>query len=228
MLRPLLSSLPSPPLIQRLRKAAGLALLCLLPMLTAGAQAPSAPVEGQDYLAIATPQRWQPADGKIEVAEVFAYSCGHCAHFQPSVDAWLRKLPADVRFSYVPAAYEQSDPYARAFFASQSLGQLKRSHEATFKAMHETFALPLRNASSGEIETFYASLGIDAGRLREAMASPATDRLMAQARAFQVNAGIQGTPTVIVNGKYLVRGRSFDDILRITDQLIVRERAAGH
>jgi thiol:disulfide interchange protein DsbA len=217
----------SPMLRRTFRHAAALALLCLLPLLAAGAQAPSAPVEGQDYLLIATPQRWQPADGKIEVAEVFAYSCGHCAHFQPSVDTWLRKLPKDVRFSYVPAAYEQSDPYARAFFASQSLGQLRRTHEATFKALHEAFTLPLRNASSGEIETFYASLGVDAGRLREAMASPATDRLMAQARAFQVNAGIQGTPSVIVNGKYLVRGRSFDDILRITDQLIVRERAAG-
>lgn len=211
-----------------LRHIAVLALLCLLPSLTAGAQAPPAPVEGQDYLLIATPQRWQPADGKIEVAEVFAYTCGHCAHFQPSIDAWLRKLPADVRFSYVPAAYEQGDPYARAFFASQSLGELKRTHEATFKALHEAFTLPPRNASNGEIETFYASLGVDTQRLREAMAAPATDRLMAQARAFQVNAGIQGTPSIIVNGKYLVRGQSFDDILRITDQLVVRERGAQH
>jgi thiol:disulfide interchange protein DsbA len=32
---------------------------------------------------------------------------------------------------------------------------------------------------------------------------------------------------VVVNGKYKVRGRSLDDILRITDQLVARERAAA-
>jgi thiol:disulfide interchange protein DsbA len=31
---------------------------------------------------------------------------------------------------------------------------------------------------------------------------------------------------VIVNGKYLVKGKSFPDMLRIADHLIARERAA--
>jgi thiol:disulfide interchange protein DsbA len=37
---------------------------------------------------------------------------------------------------------------------------------------------------------------------------------------------VEGTPTLIVNGKYLVKGRSWDDMLRIADHLIAKERAA--
>ena len=64
-------------------------------------------------------QRWQRApDGRIEVAEVFAYWCPHCAHFQPMVDAWKRTKPADVDFVYVPAGFDPDDSYAKAFFAA--------------------------------------------------------------------------------------------------------------
>jgi predicted DsbA family dithiol-disulfide isomerase len=42
-----------------------------------------------------------------------------------------------------------------------------------------------------------------------------------------VRSGVNATPTMIVNGKYRVTGRSFEDILRITNQLIAQERAAA-
>ncbi|MET0131256.1 MAG: thiol:disulfide interchange protein DsbA/DsbL, partial [Stenotrophomonas chelatiphaga] len=36
-----------------------------------------------------------------------------------------------------------------------------------------------------------------------------------------------GTPSLIINGKYLVKGKSFPDMLRIADHLIARERNAA-
>ena len=50
---------------------------------------------------------------------------------------------------------------------------------------------------------------------------------MEAARAFIVATGVQGTPSIIVNGRYRVIGRSFGDMLRITDLLVARERAAA-
>jgi thiol:disulfide interchange protein DsbA len=38
--------------------------------------------------------------------------------------------------------------------------------------------------------------------------------------------GIEGTPTVVINGKYRVLGKSREDELRIADQLITQELAA--
>lgn len=204
-------------------------LLACLPAVAALAQgkaAPAALVEGVDYVRVADGRPWQPLAGKIEVAEVFAYTCGHCRNFHPLVEAWKKKLPRDVRFSYVPAAFDLQDRYARAFFAAQAQGALGKTHDATFRAVHDSQALPARGASADEIAAFYAGLGVDAARLKTAMQSPAIDARMADARDFAVRTGVEGTPTVIINGQYRVQGRTLQDILRIADALIAQLRDA--
>ena len=59
------------------------------------------------------------------------------------------------------------------------------------------------------------------------MASPAIDAQLEQAREFMLRSGVEGTPSIVVNGKYRVIGTSFEDMLRITDHLVARERAAN-
>lgn len=182
---------------------------------------------GDGYEVIADGMRLAPPDGKIEVVEVFAYTCGHCNNFQPLVDEWLRRLPADVRFAYLPAAFDPNDAYARSYFAAEALGLLKRTHHETFAAIHRTQALPPRGATHVEMATFAAGLGADRERFLAAMTSPETDRRMAHAREFAVRNGVFGTPTLVINGRYRVQGRTFAETLRIADELIARERA-GH
>ena len=60
-----------------------------------------------------------------------------------------------------------------------------------------------------------------------AMRSPETDARMEAARGFMMASDVQATPTMIVNGRYRVVARSYGDLLRITDLLVARERAAG-
>ena len=69
--------------------------------------------------------------------------------------------------------------------------------------------------------------GVDAGQMRGTIDSFAVNTRVGRTKQFIVRTGVDATPTVIVNGRYRVRGRSFEDILRITDQLIVRERNAA-
>ena len=93
-------------------------LLCALLPLAACAASNATPVEGQDYELIEQPGPFAPLAGKIEVVEVFGYTCPHCAHFEPQLEAWAAKLPADVRFTPVPGAFGGYwDAYARAFYA---------------------------------------------------------------------------------------------------------------
>lgn len=199
-------------------------LLALLP-LGACAQ-PAAPVEGTDYVVIPGGQPWQPPGGKIEVVEVFAYTCHHCADFQPHVDAWKRKLPADVRFSYVPAAYDPRNAYARAYFAAEQLGVLDTTHAPLFDAIHDAQTVPISNASVDELAVFYADQGVDAATFKAAMASPAVDASMQHAREFMLASGLRGTPTLIVDGKYRVQADTHEGALRVADHLIAMERAA--
>ena len=201
-------------------------LFALLPLSAALAQtAADDLVEGRDYVVIADARPWQPQAGRIEVAEVFAYPCSHCADFQPLVDAWLRKAPTDVVFAYVPAAFDPADAYARGYFAAQALGVDKRLHQRFFDAVHRDYSLPARGASLDEVAQFAAANGVDRAKFRAAMTSADTEAKMVAAREFAVRSGLRGTPTVIVDGRYRVQGRTLADTLRITDRLIERARA---
>ena len=46
-----------------------------------------------------------PGDALVTVVEYGDFQCPHCAQFQPMLSAWQRRLPADVRFTYVPAQF---------------------------------------------------------------------------------------------------------------------------
>ena len=186
-----------------------------------------APVVDVDYTVIDGGLPYAPVNGKIEVVEVFGYTCPHCAHFEPMVSAWKARLPADVNFTAVAAPMGGHwIPYARAFLAAQSLGLDGKTHKAMFEALHVDGSLPLSRPTPEEIAGFYAGHGANAQRFVAAMASPATDARLEQARAFMIRSGVQGTPAIVVNGRYRVIGTSFEDMLRITDHLVARERAA--
>lgn len=203
-----------------------LALLSLLLPLgaLAGTAAP-APVEGEDYVLIDDGQPYRPLDGKIEVVELFGYWCPHCAEFQPQLAAWVRRLPADVRFSYVPAVFDDHDAFARGFFAAERAGAAVRTHAGLYRAVHVD-GLLARNATAAELAWYYGQQGLDAARIQADMAGPAVQARMQAAREFALRSGVTGTPTLIVNGRYRITPRTHADALRIADQLIARLRRA--
>lgn len=204
-----------------------LMLLAIAP-LSACAAAPAALVEGDDYEVIAEPGPFAPLAGKIEVVEVFGYTCPHCAHFEPQLEAWVAKQPADVRFTPVPAAFGGYwDSYARAFYAAEQVGVRQRSHADVFKALHVQGSLPAQNVTPDELATFYAQYGVQPQRFIEALRSQQVDDKVKYARAFAMRVKVTGTPMLIVNGKYLVKGRTFDDTLRIAAALVARERTGA-
>ena len=200
------------------------ALFALLLPLSVLAATPATPVAGEDYVLIDGGQPYQPLAGKIEVVEVFGYWCHHCAEFQPKVEAWKQALPADVRFTYVPAVFSDDDPFARAYFAAADAGALGLTHDELFRAIHDDRILAT-NATMDEIAWFYGEHGLVPAKMKVAMTSPATTARLQQARDFALRSGVEGTPALVINGRYRVRGHTHDDTLRIASQLIAQLRA---
>lgn len=200
-------------------------LLALAPFAANAAKPADALVEGRDYALIEGGAPWQPLNGRIEVVEVFSYTCHHCANFQPMVDAWKRKLGKDVRFTYVPLPNGGSDALARGFFATSATGKLDKVHSPLFAAIHQQRTVP-GNPSTGELAAWYAGRGLDAARLAAAMDSPAMAGRLDAARDFAIRSGVEGTPTLVINGRYRVLGRSFGELLEHADALIAQLRTA--
>lgn len=182
-----------------------------------------APVEGVDYVRIDGGTPYAAVPGTVEVAEAFGYACSHCARFEPALRAWARTLPKGVRLVPVPAPW---DPYARAYIAARTLKVSEASHDAVFKALHEDGSLPLRNPQPGEIAQFYARYNVPVARFTAAMAAPSVDAELQRAEAFVERSGVEGTPTLVINGRYRITARSREDVFRVANHLIAAERRA--
>ena len=184
---------------------------------------------GVDYAEIQGGQPYEPLAGKIEVVEVFGYVCPACAAFEPAFSAWKARQPADVRVTYVPAPYgPQWIPYARAYFVSESMGLVEKTHTALFHAIHIAGTLPGEGKQPDEakVAAWFGQYGADPKRFLSEMHSFATDAKIKRGTQFMTRSQVGGTPTLVVDGKYRVLGRSYEDMLRITDALIARERSA--
>jgi len=187
----------------------------------------AAAVEGTDYQLIDPPVPSSAAPGKIEVIEVFGYSCVHCANLQPLVDQWKPTLADDVQFSYMPAVFGGAwEIYGRAFYAAETMGLLEKSHSATFTALH-TERKPVTSVE--DVAGLFTSYGVSQEDFMASMQSFAVNAKIARAQQTVQRYGVDGTPAIIINGKYRVMSPQqggFQKMLATVDALIAKERAA--
>jgi len=174
---------------------------------------------GQDYDIIEGGQRFNQGN-TVEVAEVFAYWCGGCAHIAPLIEGWKPRLPAGVNFTYVPLVGNPQDQFPRAFYAAEATGITGQVHAAVFRAIHVERSLR-PNASAADIAGFFARLsGGNAQELQSTMESFAVNANLGRARQFSIRNGVTHTPMLIIDGQYRINGQNHQDQLRIADQII--------
>ena len=198
---------------------------------SAQAQAPApTPVAGTDYIEISNGRPLDPADGQIVVEEFFNYICPACNAFEPLFVSWSSKVADDVKVVHVPATFRADFvQYAKAYYAAQSLNVAEKSHAAVYEGIHRTRTLPAEGQRPNEerIAEFYADYGVSAEQFLATMRSFAVDLKVKRATEYMTRIRVPSTPTIVVNGRYLVRGQTYADMLRIADYLIEKERAAG-
>ncbi len=217
-------------------RAAGIAAALLSGLLLAAAgnaQAPATgnaapthvPVEGTDYQLIENPDT--PTGSKVQVVEVFGYGCHFCAALQPSLSKWKKTLPADVAFDYLPGPFGGlPDAFERAFYAARAMGVQEKSHDAIFKAVFEAKAVE----TADDIPKLYAAYGIDPAVFASTMQSFAVSAKVSAANEQTMNKWrIDGTPTIVVDGKYRVQQSNAGGsawMFRTVEYLIAKQRPA--
>ncbi len=183
---------------------------------------------GTDYEIIKNGQPFDPLNGKIEVVEVFNFVCPACAGFEPLVANWKKTLGPDVRFTYVPAAFGGNwDQYVRSYYTAQTMGIAEKAHARTYDAIHLEGRLKGErgNDSDADLAAFYAQFGVEPKQFAANMKSFAVTGKYNKARQYIQTQQVTGTPTIMVNGKYRVLGRTWDERLVIADALVAHERA---
>lgn len=175
------------------------AILALLVLPTgAGAQL----VEGRDYIAIG-PHAVEPGP-RIEVIEFFYYGCHTCYLLEPLLQDWVRQHASEIDFRLVPALGRRAwVPLSDLFFTLDSLGVLPQLHDQVYVAIHEQ---DRRLISPGEQIRWAAEQGLDPGKFESVLKSDATLIATQRARDATLAYGIEATPSIVVDGRYLTTG----------------------
>ena len=196
-----------------------LSALMLLISTTAMADAPK---PGAEFDAVAQPITTDVAT-KIEVMEVFWYGCIHCYQMETPLNAWVKKLPADVYFKRMPAL-PRADwaPMAKAFFAMEALGVQEKLHSQLFDAVHKQKVLNPTDEKAA-IDWVTKASGMDKLKVEQAFKSFTINTNLNRAAQIFRSSGATGVPSLIIDGKFITSSTMSGgnaEALKVADYII--------
>ena len=184
------------------------------------------PDAGIDYKEV-TPAQPVESGSKIEVLEFFWYGCPHCYAFEPSLNAWTKKLPSDVVFRRVHAQFTpQWVQHAKLFYTLDALGEVERLHRKCFDTIHGERRDLVKDSDMLE---WASQNGIDKAKFSDAFKSFGVAGKLQRAKQVVTNYKIDGVPTLAVNGKFITSpsiASGQEKALAVMDYLISEERKA--
>lgn len=194
-------------------------------MLTVGLLTVSGALSAQSpnqYVNVNPPQTTEP--GKVEVIEFFSYGCPHCAIVEPMVEEWKKTLPSDVVMYSVPVAYNAAmKPLQKLFYALEAIGRTDL-HTKVFEAIHQD---KKRIFKQPAILDWAETQGVEPATLAAAMDSFGVNSKIQRADQLAIGYGIQGTPSIAVDGRYLTspsEAGGYQEMIDVADGLVKRSQ----
>lgn len=184
-----------------------------------------APADGVDFLTLDKPATTEAATGKVEVVEFFWYSCPHCNVFEPALEAWSRKLPADVVLRRAPVAFRDDFvPQQRLYYVLEAMGRMDL-HGKVFQTVHGE-----RQPTNREdtILAWAQKNGLDRVKFQELYGSFSVSAKTRRAVQLQEAYQVQGVPSLGVAGRYYTDGQlagNMNRALEVVDYLVAQARS---
>lgn len=184
---------------------------------------------GKEYELLSPPQAVETGK-KIEVLEVFSYTCPHCFDLEADINKWAKQLPKDVEYRRLPVIFNDSlIPLAKVFYTFEAMGLTEKLHGEFFNAFH---VHRVRFDNDNAIFDWVEKQGISRKSFIDTYSSFSTQSKALRAKQLTRAYGISGVPAVIVDGKYRTSSSntgSHAGLLSALDQLVkqARQERAG-
>ena len=146
-----------------------------------------------------------PADAPVTIVEFTDFECSYCARLAPVLEEVHKAFPEKVRIVY------KNFPLRMHRFAVQAaLAALAAQEQGKFWPFHDQLFQNYNQLTPQKIEEFRQELGLDAERFNARMNDPALKDLIRRDLQEGSEAGVNGTPTVFINGKQYRGQRSLE------------------
>jgi thiol:disulfide interchange protein DsbA len=163
--------------------------------------APDNPRPGREYEVLPNPQPVAAAGAKIEVIEFFMYHCPACNAFEPALSDWVKRRSDTVLFRriHLPHAAE-NDPEAHLFLTLDAMQLENAMHDKVMRTWHVERR---RLKSDADNLDWAANNGLNPQQFRSVYDSFSVSTRLRSLPRLTAAYGVNSTPTLIVNGKYL-------------------------
>lgn len=160
-----------------------------------------------------------PDAAPVTIIEFSDYQCQFCLKAHPTLKQILANYPEQVRLVYRHFAIEnhtRAKPAAHAAECAGAQGKFWEYHEAVFAS-----ASALADA---DLEKFAKTAGLDLAQYRRCMKENLFAKKIEQDFSDAAAAGIQGTPTFVINGRVVTGSKPYREF----EKIIEEELAAKH
>ncbi|HEV2446000.1 MAG TPA: thioredoxin domain-containing protein [Candidatus Sulfopaludibacter sp.] len=153
-----------------------------------------------------------PAGARITLVEFSDFQCPYCVKAVGQLKAILKAYPNDVKliFKQFPLdSHSQAAGAALAAIAAQKQGKFWEMHDALFAHRDDL--------SRKALFAVAESIGLDMKRFAADIDSPDTKRIVAHDMEDGEKAGVEGTPTLFIDGQRYNGSLALDAIRQVLD-----------
>jgi thiol:disulfide interchange protein DsbA len=196
--------------------------------------------EGVNYFLIQPPHPTSVPQGKVEVTEVFSYACPACNLFVPTMHKLKQSLPPNAVLDFLPASFNAGEDWPMfqlAYLTAQVLGIDKQTHDAMFDAVWKGGDLSVADPVTHQLKSHMPTIE-DAAKFYNKQTGTPVEKFLSASKSFAVDVKLRSTedllqaykvdrtPTIVVNGKYLLYVQSAggaDQVVDLVNWLVAKE-----
>lgn len=148
-----------------------------------------------------------PKDAKVTIVEFSDFQCPYCSRAAEAAKQIKEKYGDKVRFVFrqFPLSFHpQAQKAAEASLAANAQGKFWQYHDALFANQSALGEEDLKKHAS--------KVGVNAGNLEKALKSDQYKKQVEADVALGTEVGVNGTPTMFINGKRVQNATSFEAI----------------
>ncbi len=162
-----------------------------------------------------------PSDALVTIVEWSDFQCPYCQRSAPVIAAIHKKYPDTVRivFRHYPMPFHKDAQLAAEAGVAASV-------QGKFWEFHDQVWEHFGNLSRADLESFAKDIGLDMPRFRAALDEHRYRNVVIAEAAAAEALGVQGTPTMFINGQPVVGSRREEDMMRIVDAHLQAAKSA--
>ena len=186
------------------------ALVASTLVLSAASASPADPKNGVEYRTLPTPQLTEAAGKKVEVLEFFDLACPHCAAFEPTLEAWVKKQGDNIVFRREHISRPGTDlPQEKMYFTLEAMGLLNDAMIS--KIFNEIHVNRNRLSRDTEVFDFIAKQGIDRQKFMDTYRGFGVAGRVRKSISMMDAYGVDSWPMIAIDGRYVTSPSMADE-----------------